>query len=181
MQLKLLKRNRLYEGRVFNVIVDDVEYPSGNHSVREVAEHAGGAVVAAVDDAGNVILIHQHRYPLGDFLWELPAGKLNPNEDPLDCARRELAEETGYLATTWRKLTAIYTSPGFCNEQLHLYLATELSQRPEGRALEEGEQTMSMHVRPLIEAIAMIDRGEIVDGKSICGILLADRMLREEK
>ncbi len=181
MQLKLLKRNRVYEGRVFNVVVDDVEYPSGNRSIREVAEHAGGAVIAAVHNDGNIVLIRQHRYPLGDFLWELPAGKLNPGEDPLECARRELAEETGYHASTWRKLTAIYTSPGFCNERLHIFLATGLSARPEGRALEEGEQTMSMHHHPLKEAIEMIEKEEIVDGKSICGILLAERFLRREK
>jgi ADP-ribose pyrophosphatase len=179
MQLKLLKRNRLYEGRVFNVIVDDVEYPSGNRSVREVAEHDGGAVILAVNDLNDIVLIYQHRYPIDKFIWELPAGKLNRGEDPLDCAKRELAEETGYQAREWKKLTAIYTTPGFCSEMLHIYLATGLSPRLGGRMLEEGELTMTMKTVPLLEALAMIDHGDLVDGKSICGILLGERMLRK--
>ena len=178
MKLKVLKRQRLYEGRVFNVVVDDVEYPSGNRSIREVAEHSGGSVILAVNDQDEILLIHQHRYPIDRFIWELPAGKLNRGEDPLDCARRELAEETGYGATDWKKLTAIYTTPGFCSEMLHIFLATGLSPRPEGRMLEEGELTMTMKNTPLREALSMIDRGEIIDGKSICGILIGERVLK---
>jgi len=181
MKLKLLKRQRIYEGRVFNIIVDDVEYPSGNHSIREVAEHGGGSVILAINDREEILLIHQHRYPINKFIWELPAGKLNRGEDPLDCARRELAEETGYQARHWKKLTAIYTTPGFCSEMLYIYLATGLSEHPDGRMLEEGESTMTMNMIPLREAISMIDRGEIVDGKSICGILLGDRAVRGMK
>ena len=180
MQLKLLRRNNPYQGRVFNVIVDEVEYPSGNRSVREVAEHSGGAVVLAVHTNNDVILIYQHRYPFDKFIWELPAGKRNVGEDPLACAKRELEEETGYIASTWRKLTAIYTTPGFCSEELHIYLATDLVLTPDGRKLEEGEQTMTMKTLPLAEAVRMIERGEIVDGESICGILLGERMLRKE-
>lgn len=180
MQLKLLRRSNPYKGRVFNVVVDDVEYPSGNRSVREVAEHSGGAVILAAFPDNRIILIYQHRYPFDKFIWELPAGKINEGEDPLACARRELAEETGHAASTWRKLTAIYTTPGFCSEVLHLYLASDLSPTPDGRTLEEGELTMTMKTVPLADAIAMIERGEIVDGKTICGILLGERLLRKE-
>ncbi|MBI1803034.1 MAG: NUDIX hydrolase [Ignavibacteriae bacterium] len=180
MQLKLLRRNKLYQGRVFNVIVDDVEYPSGNRSVREVAEHSGGSVILAVYPDNRIILVYQHRYPFDKFMWELPAGKLNIGENPIDCAKRELAEETGCAASTWRKLTAISTTPGFCSEVLHIYLATDLTQTPDGRKLEEGELTMTMKLLPLSDAIAMIERGEIVDGKTICGIFLGERILRKE-
>ncbi|MBI1807505.1 MAG: NUDIX hydrolase [Ignavibacteria bacterium] len=179
MKLKLLKRTNLYQGRVFNVIVDDVEYPSGNKSVREVAEHIGGAVVLAVFPDEEILLINQHRYPFDEFIWELPAGKLNVGEDPLECAKRELEEETGYRADHWKKLTAIYTTPGFCSEKLHIYLATQLTSAPKGRQLEEGELTMTMKKLPLTEAIMMIERQEIVDGKTICGVLLGERMLRK--
>jgi len=179
MQLKLLKRNRVYDGRVFNIIVDDVEYPSGNKSVREVAEHIGGSVVLALFPDETIILIKQHRYPLDAFIWELPAGKLNIGEDPLHCAQRELEEETGYRAHTWKHLTSMYTTPGFCSEVLHIYLATGLAEVPTGRQLEEGEATMTMSIVSLKEAIHMIERKEIRDGKTICGILLGERMLRK--
>ena len=177
MNLKLLKRNRVYEGRVFTTIVDDVEYESGKHSIREVAEHVGGSVALAVFADRRVILIRQHRYPFGKFIWELPAGKLNRSEDPLHCARRELEEETGYLATNWKKLTSIYTTPGFCSEVLHIYMATGLFESPTGRNLEEGEETMTTSIVTMQDAIRMIEDQEIVDGKSIVGILLGDRML----
>jgi ADP-ribose pyrophosphatase len=180
MDLKLLNRRRIYDGRVFSTIVDDVEYPSGNRSIREVAEHGGGAVAFAVFPDETILLVRQQRYPIGDVLWELPAGKLDPGEDPLDCARRELEEETGYSAAQWQKLTAIYTTPGFCNERLHIYLARELTKHPDGRRLEEGELTMTVSILPVADAIAMIERQEIVDGKSICGILLGERMLRRK-
>lgn len=180
MNLKRIRRREIYRGRVFTIIADDVEYPSGNRSVREVAEHAGGAVALAVSPDRTIILIRQHRYPFDEFIWELPAGKLNPGEDPLHCAQRELEEEAGYRASSWRKLTSIYTSPGFCSEVLHCYLATGLTPGPHGRMPEEGEETMTVSIVPLAEAIAMIERGEIVDAKTICSILLGERMLRKD-
>ncbi len=178
MRLKLLKRNNVYRGRVFNVIVDDVRYPSGNHSVREVAEHGGGAVILAVFPDRRIVLVRQHRYPFNKFILELPAGKLERNESPLACARRELEEETGYRAETWRKLTAIYTTPGFCSEILHIYLATRLSKVPGGRRLEEGEQTMTLKFFTLREAVRMIRQQKIRDAKTICGIMMAERFYK---
>jgi ADP-ribose pyrophosphatase len=163
---------------VFNVIVDDVEYPSGNKSVREVAEHIGGGVAMAVFPNRDVLMIYQHRYPFDKFIWELPAGKLNPGEDPMHCAQRELEEETGYTAGHWKHLSSIYTTPGFCSEVLHIYLATGLKEVAGGRRLEEGELSMTMKRIPLDEAIRMIERGEIVDAKTIAGILIGERMLK---
>jgi len=177
MDFKVIKKQRLYIGKVFNLVVDEIEYASGSRAIREVAEHPGGAVVLATFPDKRIILVRQFRYPLGKFLYELPAGKLGPGEDPALCAARELAEETGYRAKTWRRLTAIYTSPGFCTEQLHIFLATDLSPALEGQALEEGEHSLTVEIVPVSDAIKMIERGEIVDGKTICGILLGDRLV----
>lgn len=179
MQLKLLKRNKLYHGRVFNLIVDDVEYPSGNKSIREVAEHPGGSVILPVFPDETTILVNQLRYPFDAYLWELPAGKLERGEEPLLCAQRELEEETGYIGGSWQKITSIYTTPAFCSEVLHIYLATDLSLSPHGRKLEEGESTMTMKTLPLAEVVAMIERGDIADSKTICGVSLGERMIRK--
>ncbi|RCK72245.1 MAG: ADP-ribose pyrophosphatase [Ignavibacteriae bacterium] len=181
MNLKLLKRNIIYEGKVFTTIVDDVEYPSGNRSIREVAKHPGGAVILAIFPDEKILLIKQHRYPIDKFIYELPAGKLNKGEDPLDCAKRELEEETGYMAYNWEKLTAIYTTPGFCSEQLHIFLATELQLSENGRNLEEGELTMTLEIVPIQKAIDMIENQEIVDGKTICGIMLGYHKINKYK
>lgn len=180
MELKLLKRNIIYSGKVFNTIVDDVEYESGNRSIREVAEHPGGAVIFAVFPDKKVILIKQHRYPIDKFIYELPAGKLNPNEDPLDCAKRELEEETGYKANKWQKLTTIYTTPGFCSEQLHIYMAQDLYPAENGRNLEEGELTMTLEILPLEKVIEMIKNQEIVDGKTISGVMVGKMRLEKK-
>ncbi len=180
MKYKLIKRNEVYDGRVFKTVVDEVEYVSGRKTIREVAEHSGGAVILAVFPDKKIILINQHRYPLNKFIWELPAGKLNKNEDPLDCAKRELEEETGYMADDWEKLTSIYTTPGFCTEQLHIYMARNLSKAPGGRKLEEGESTMTLQIFPIKQAIQMIEDQEINDSKTICGILLGEKYLNKE-
>jgi ADP-ribose pyrophosphatase len=178
MDFRVVETKRLYNGKVFNLIVDQIEYPNGHRAIREVAEHPGGAVVLAMFPDERIILVKQFRYPLGKFLHELPAGKLDPNEDPAICAARELEEETGYKARNWRKFSAIYTSPGFCTEQLHIFLATDLSRSAEGQKLEEGEQSLMVEIVPLSKAIEMIEHEEIVDGKTICGILIAERLLR---
>jgi ADP-ribose pyrophosphatase len=180
MDFKVVKNERLYNGKVFNLVVDQIQYSSGSRAIREVAEHPGGAVALAMFPDERIMLVKQFRYPMGKFLYELPAGKLDAGENPAVCAGRELAEETGYTAKNWKKLTAIYTSPGFCTEQLHIFLATELSHSPKGQKLEEGEQSLTVEIVPLSAAIQMIERQEIVDAKTICGILLGDRLLHED-
>ncbi|GJQ21415.1 MAG: ADP-ribose pyrophosphatase [Bacteroidia bacterium] len=176
---KTVKSERLYTGKVFNLIVDEVEYPSGNRAIREVADHPGGAVVIPLITPSTVLLIRQFRYPIKGVLYEAPAGKLDPHEDPADCARRELEEETGYRAQHVEKLTAIYTSPGFCNERLHLFLATGLTKTSEGPRLEEGEEGLTIELVLMEEAIRMIERGDIVDAKTVCGLFLALARLRK--
>src|SRR6266705_1552470 len=114
MELKRVSRQVLYSGRVFDLIVDQVEYPSGNKGVREIAHHPGGAVTVPILDDGRVLLVNQLRYPFGEHIYELPAGKLDPGEDPHIAAARELEEETGYIAGSLEYLASIYTSPGFC-------------------------------------------------------------------
>jgi ADP-ribose pyrophosphatase len=177
-RIKTLKSEKRYAGKVFNLIVDDVEYLSGRRGVREVAEHPGGAVIVPLLSDGTVLLVQQFRYPIKKELLEFPAGKLDPGEDPQVCAARELEEETGYLAGSIRKLTAIYTTPGFCNEQLHIYLAMGLTKSPHGQRLEEGELDLIVKQIPLTEVMTMIERGEIVDGKTICGIMMTAEQLR---
>lgn len=175
MNHKLLKRETIHKGVVFDLIVDHIEYPSGNGSVREVAKHPGGAVVVPVFDNGDVLMIKQYRYPIDKTIYELPAGKLNPGEDPEHCARRELEEETGYKAIHFEKLTVFYTTPGFCTEQLYIYLATGLTELPAGQNLEKGEESISLQRVPLKKAMDMIQEGTIVDGKTIIGLFLAER------
>jgi ADP-ribose pyrophosphatase len=178
---KILRSEKKYAGKVFDLIVDEIEYPSGNKSIREVASHPGGAVVVPILPANTIILVRQFRYPLRQSIYELPAGKLNPNEEPVVCARRELEEETGYTAGDMKLLTAIYTTPGFCNERLHIYLATDLKPSERGQQLEEGEASLTLKVVSLQRAVEMIENQQIVDGKTICGILLAERVLNRTK
>lgn len=175
MELTLLKRDILYTGKVFDLIVDHVEYPSGTKGVREIAHHPGGAVVVPLFANGDVLMVRQLRYPLGKHILELPAGKLDKGEEPVHAAHRELEEETGWIAGSLRKLTSIYTTPGFCDEELHIFLARELKPSPDGHKREEGEQTMTLHTLPLGDAVKMVCNGELNDSKTIVGLLLAER------
>jgi len=177
---KVLKSERLYAGKVFNLVVDHIEYSSGNRSIREVADHPGGAVAVPLRNNGDIILVRQLRYPINQMLYELPAGKLNTGEDPRECARRELEEETGYTSESWERLTAIHTTPGFCNELLHIYLAKNVRPSGKGQHLEEGELNLTVESVPFDKAVRMIEIGEITDSKTICGILLTERRLRNK-
>ncbi|HEX9006170.1 MAG TPA: NUDIX hydrolase [Bacteroidota bacterium] len=177
--LRQLSQEVLYRGKVFDLIVDHIQYPSGNHGVREVARHPGGAVTVPLFPDRSILLVRQFRYPLQGYTLELPAGKLNAGEDPAEAAVRELEEETGWIAGHLEKLTAIYTTPGFCTEILHIFLATELRQSPRGHHREEGELGMSVHLLPLEEALGMAERGELNDSKTLVGLFLAERRLRQ--
>ncbi|MCR4402272.1 MAG: NUDIX hydrolase [Firmicutes bacterium] len=160
----------VYRGAILTLRVDEVELPSGRRSTREVVEHPGGVAIVAVDRDGSVILVRQYRYPIRSTLWEIPAGKLDPGESPSECAARELEEETGYRAKRLEEILPFYTSPGFCDEVLHLFFAKELvagQDRPEEDELIETRRVRREEVE------AMLARGEIRDGKTVLGLLAA--------
>jgi len=175
MNYRILKSEVVFSGKVFNTKVDQIEYTSGNRSVREVAEHPGGAVVVPVTDDGKIIMVTQHRFPVDKVLLELPAGKLGKNENPLHCAARELEEETGYKSDNVIEIGSIYTTPGYSTEKLWIYLAKDLKQGNHNR--EEGEFGMEVFKFTLKEIEDKIYNGEIVDGKTICGIYLAKNLI----
>ena len=167
MNFKVTSSKMIFTGKVFNIKFDEIEYESGNKGIREVVLHNGGSVVVATNN-NNIFLVKQYRYPFNEYLYELPAGKLELNEDPDVCALRELEEETGYKTDSSYKLGEIYTSPGFCSEKLHIYLADNLI---EGKlAREEGEFGMELYEFSLEEILKMIIDGKIKDAKTICGI-----------
>jgi ADP-ribose pyrophosphatase len=178
MALKQLHRDVLYRGRIIDLIVDDIEYPDGSRGVREIAHHPGGAVAVPLLADGRVILVRQLRYPIGTDVLELPAGKLAPGEDPARCAARELTEETGWVAGRLAHLASILTTPGFCDEVLHLFIAEDLHESPEGHNREAGEYSMTVEILSLAEALGMVENGTISDAKTMIGLLLADRRRR---
>ena len=175
MNYQILKSDVIFQGKVFNTIVNQIEYDSGNKAVREVAEHPGGAVVVPLTNEGKIVMVTQHRFPMNEILLELPAGKLNKDEDPFICAIRELEEETGYKSENVKELGSIYTTPGYSTEKLWIYLAKDLQEGIHNR--EEGEYGMQVIELSPEEVEEKIYKGEIVDGKTICGIYLAKQFI----
>ncbi len=170
MNFKIKHSEIKFRGKVFDLKVDEIVYDSGNEGIREVAIHPGGAVVVAVKENGKIIFVKQYRYPLDKSLIELPAGKLEKNEDPMHCAVRELEEEAGYKTGKIEKLGSIFTTPGFCTEELHIYLAKDLEAGKHNR--EEGEFGMQILEYSLDEIEEKIKKSEIKDSKTICGIYM---------
>lgn len=159
-----------FTGKVITLTVEQVVLPNGEEIELEIVRHPGGAAVVAVDAAGRVCLLRQYRHAAGGWLWELPAGKLDAEESPATTARRELAEEAGVAAREWRGLGQVVSSPGVFTEVVHLYLAQGLTPVPAGR--EHGE-VFETHWVPLGEAVARALAGDIVDGKTVIGLLRA--------
>jgi len=171
--MPLIDSKRLYQGRVINVDQDTVRFPDGSIGELEMIRHPGAAaVVPFLDDPGSpdprVLLIHQFRHAADGVLWEIPAGTLETGEPPESCARRELAEEAGMEAGKLHKLTTIFTTPGFTDERIHLYLATSLS--PVALARDEDE-FITVHEKRWSEVGKMIRAGKIRDGKSLCAVM----------
>lgn len=157
----------VYRGRVVHLRLEDVELPNRERVTLEIVRHPGAAAIVAVDEDDQVVLIRQFRHAAGGFIWEIPAGVLEPGEPPLECARRELEEETGLRAATWLHLGSVLTAPGFCDERIQLFLARDLS--PSAQRLERDEVlTVSRH--PLAHSLQMIAAGEICDAKSVAGL-----------
>ncbi len=167
---RLLERKQFYSGKIIEVTVDRVELENNLQVIREVVAHPGGAVVLARNPEGKILFVRQPRYPLNQELLELPAGKLDGKEDPAQAAKRELEEETGYTAEKWSLLTSFYTSPGFCTERLHLYLAEGLIS---GAARPEHDEMITIESHSLEEALGLVENGSIQDAKTIMGILWA--------
>ncbi len=160
--------SRMYSGRVIEVNVERVKLPNGQTADLEIIHHPGGAAIVAVDDREQVCLLRQFRHAAGGWIWELPAGRLEPAEPPLQTARRELVEEAGRTAQRWQDLGTILSSPGVFTERIHLYLAEELAPCPQ--SLEQHE-VIEVHWLALTEAVAMAHDGRINDAKSIIGLL----------
>lgn len=159
-----------FRGRIITVTVDDVVLPNGAHAQLELIHHPGGAAAVAIDRDERVCLLHQYRYAAGGFVWELPAGKLEPDEPPLATAQRELVEEAGVSARRWVPLGSSLSSPGVFNEVLHLFLATDLQP---ARAAPEPSEVFEVHWIPFEQACLRAATGEIRDGKTALGLLRA--------
>ena len=165
----------VFTGRVLTLNLERVRLPNGRVADLEIAHHPGGAAVVALDAEGRVCLLRQYRHAAGGWLEELPAGKLDGGEPPLECAVRELAEEAGMRAGRWEKLGEYLSSPGILTEVIHLYLARNLAAVA---AAPEEHEVFEVHWVPLAEATARAARGELRDGKSIVGLFWADAALR---
>lgn len=167
-KVRVKKTDWVYRGKVFSVRRDEVVEPGGIEATREVVHHTGSVVLLPVFKDGNILLVRQYRYPAKQFLWELVAGRIEPGEKPLVAARRELFEETGYLARRYRRLLMFFPTPGFVNEKMYLYLVTALRQE---KAQPEADEAIAARRFSLRELLNMIRRGTIRDAKSIAGIL----------
>jgi len=178
---RIVSSRTVYSGPVFTVTTDHVEEPNGVRARRDVIHHSGSVVVLAVDDSGttpHVLLERQYRHAASDYLWELPAGRIDPGEKELQAARRELLEETGYTAGKWRRILKFYASPGFVAETMAVFMATDLRA---GEAQPEEDEVIYKRMVPLPTAVRMVVSGTIRDAKTISSVLWLDHMWRTAK
>ena len=175
---KKISSRQVFDGVVVKLFVDEVELPNGNKSVREVVRHPGAVCVVPVTDEGEVIMVRQFRYAFGQTLLEIPAGKLEPGEDPLKAALRELEEETGTVAEKIEHIGELYTTVAILDEKIHMYLATGLSYK---NAHPDEDEFLEVEKIPLDTLINMVMSGEIKDSKTQVALLKAHKILLERK
>lgn len=178
-ELRRIGGETVFEGRLLRVRRDRIQLPDGSEAEREVVRHPGAAAVLPLlrphrsgGTGVSVVLLRQYRYAVGERIWEVPAGTLEPGESPRECAVRELREETGLEAGSLRPLSALLTSPGFTDERVHLFVATGLRR---GASSPEAEELIETERLPVRRALEMVDGGEIVDAKTVCLLLWAAR------
>ena len=180
---RVLSSEVVFEGSVFRVLRDHLIEPGGKEGVRDIIRHNGSAVILAVDKSKSkkdpwIVVERQYRHAAQQFLWELPAGKLEVGEDALEGARRELEEETGYRAKKWKPLVKYYASPGFLGEAMLVFLAEGLVA---GRAHPEDDEEIEIRLVKLSEVLKMIDKGAILDGKTLTSVLLYARQIAAKR
>lgn len=178
---RLVSSEVLRRGRILEFRIDTVEAADGHRSTRDIAGHPGGVGVVAIDSQDRVLLVRQWRHATGMALLEVPAGTLDRDdhgsiEDHAVAGARELEEETGSRADTWRYLGGFYTAPGFTSELMHLYLATDLTPADEGGLAPDEDERLELYPIPFGEAVAMAERGEIRDAKTLVGLLWVARL-----
>src|SRR5579864_1146262 len=176
---RIVSSQTVFRGRVFHVDADDVEEPGGVKVRREVVRHPGSIVILALDDSGasrspRLLLERQYRYSVDARLWELPAGRIDPGEDDLTAAKRELLEETGFTAAQWQRALKFYPSPGFLDELMHVFLARKLSP---GKARPEDDERITVRFFPLQQAVKMALSGKIIDGKTLAALFWLEKKL----
>ena len=174
LEEKQLSTQIIYNGKIIRLELDTALLPDGSEALREVVRHPGGVGVAAVDEAGYMYFVRQYRYPFGRITLEIPAGKLDKGEDIQKAGERELMEETGLRAANMEKLGSFYATPGFCDEEYHIYLATGLAQGEASPDEDEFVECEKIHIK---EAYKMAIEGKIKDGKTVLAILTAREKL----
>lgn len=169
------RRTQIYKGKVVELDLQQVRLPNGREVELEVIRHPGGAAAVALDERKRVCLLRQYRHAAGGWLWELPAGKIDPGEAPAATAERELAEEAGVFAASWDSLGCLHSSPGVFTEVIHLYLARGLNEVDLGH---EADEIIEVHWLPLVDALTWCADGKITDAKTLIGLYRADALLR---
>ncbi len=178
MTATINSRKTLYQGRVFNLVRENVTLDNGVTTDMEFVAHPGATAIIPMFNESRILLLKQYRHALREYIWEIPAGTIDPQESVINCAKRELIEETGYSADQWQKLGEITPVPGYSDEKIHIYLAKDL--QPAGQDLDRDE-IINVHEVDYREAIEMIKTGKIQDAKSIAGLFLAFNRLKENR
>lgn len=174
MKFELLKSELLFEGRVFSIRRDHLKTPSGRATKYDIIEHHGSVVLVPLDAQGNLHFVRQYRHATGSSPLELPAGSLEPGEEPLECARREIREEIGMAANQLREIGSFYLVPGYSTEYMRVFLATGLQESP---LPPDVDEYLTVEKIPFIKALEMARKGEIPDAKSLAALLLAQHYL----
>ena len=178
MAIKINNRTTLHQGRVYNLVTENVTLDNEVTTDVEFIQHPGATAIIPMIDPAHIILLNQYRHALRKYIWEIPAGTLDPGESVMSCAKRELIEETGFSADQWHSLGEITPVPGYSDERIHIFLATDL--QPAERNLDENE-IIQVHRVACEAAFDMLRRGDIQDAKSIAGLFLAFEWLKKNE